>query len=355
VIKKLWPWLRNLLGVAILGILVWRLGTGAFVDGLRVITAWPVLAALGIGLLTTVFSAWRWCLVARRLGLELTLSAAVTDYYRALFLNAVLPAGVLGDVHRAVSHGHQSGDLGRGVRAVVLERVAGQAVLLVLGVAVLLTQPALVSAIAGDLVPSRTVVILTLSLLVVLLATIAWAKWGNSTSKWRSGLAKTLTDARLGLLARDTGPGVFLLSTLTLAGHLFLFVVAARVAGSEATIGQLLPPLVLALLVMGLPVNIGGFGPREAISTVAFGAAGLGATQGLTVSVVYGVLALAASLPGAAVLFMHRSAKQQSPATASTEAAHSYSHRNQVDTGELAVVRPPSTVLAAALPGPTRR
>jgi uncharacterized membrane protein YbhN (UPF0104 family) len=303
---KLWPWIRNFTGVAILGVLVWRLGTGAFVDGLRVITVWSVLAALGIGLLTTVFCAWRWCLVARRLGLELTLSAAVKDYYRALFLNAVLPAGVLGDVHRAVSHGQQSGDIGRGVRAVVLERVAGQVVLLVLGVAVLLTQPTLISAIAGDLVPSRTVVIVTMGVLAVFVGMIAWAKWGTSTSKWRSGLATTLTDARLSLRA----PGVFLFSALALGGHLLLFVVAARVAGSDASIGQLLAPLVLALLVMGLPVNIGGFGPREAITTVAFGAAGLGATQGLTVSVVYGVLALAASLPGAAVLFLHRSVKQ---------------------------------------------
>jgi uncharacterized membrane protein YbhN (UPF0104 family) len=303
---KLWPWARNLIGVVILGVLVWRLGTGAFVDGLRVITVWSVLAALGIGLLTTVFCAWRWCLVARRLGLELTLSAAVKDYYRALFLNAVLPAGVLGDVHRAVSHGQQSGDVGRGVRAVVLERVAGQVVLLVLGVAVLLTQPALVSAIAGDLVPSRTVVLVTVCLLAALAGMIAWARWGTSTSKWRGGLTRTLADARLTL----SSPRVFLFSALALGGHLLLFVVAARVAGSDASIGRLLAPLVLALLVMGLPVNIGGFGPREAITTVAFGAAGLGATQGLTVSVVYGVLALAASLPGAAVLFLHRSVQQ---------------------------------------------
>jgi uncharacterized membrane protein YbhN (UPF0104 family) len=305
--RKFWPWLRVLIGVAILGVLVWRVGTGAFVDGLRVINAWSVLAALGIGLLTTVFSAWRWCLVARRLGLRLSLPTAVADYYRALFLNAVLPAGVLGDVHRAVSHGQQSGDIGRGVRAVFLERFAGQVVFLVVGVAVLLSQPALLSAVAGDLVPSRGVVIVVVCVLVAVLALAAWARWGRrSTSKWRRGLATTLTDARLGLLARDTWPGVVILSAATVAGHLGLFLVAARVAGSQATIAQLLPPLVLALLVMGLPVNIGGFGPREAISTVAFGAAGLGATQGLTAAVVYGVLALVASLPGAVVLFARR-------------------------------------------------
>ena len=41
------------------------------------------------------------------LGIRLPLGAAVADYYRALFLNAALPGGVLGDVHRAVRHGQE--------------------------------------------------------------------------------------------------------------------------------------------------------------------------------------------------------------------------------------------------------
>jgi uncharacterized membrane protein YbhN (UPF0104 family) len=310
-IRKLWPWLRVLIGVGILGVLVWRLGTGAFLEGMRVINVWSVLAALVIGLLTTVFMARRWCLVARRLGLRLSLGTALADYYRALFLNTVLPAGVLGDVHRAVSHGRQSGNVGRGVRAVVLERFAGQVVLLVIGMTVLLTQPALLSAVADDLAPSRGVLIAVLCVLAVVLALVAWAVWGRSTSTWHRALATALTDGRLGLLARDTWPRVALLSAAAVAGHLVLFVVAARVAGSQATIAQLLPPLVLALLVMGLPVNIGGWGPREAVLTLAFGAAGLGATQGLTVAVVYGVLTLVSTLPGAVVRFS-RSRRRES-------------------------------------------
>ena len=80
-----------------------------------------------------MFSAWRWCLVARGLGLRLSLRGAVADYYKALFLNAALPGGVLGDVDRAVRHGKDEGDVGRSVRAVVLERTAGQIVLVAVG------------------------------------------------------------------------------------------------------------------------------------------------------------------------------------------------------------------------------
>ena len=49
-------------------------------------------------------------------------------------------------------------------------------------------------------------------------------------------------------------------------------------------------------------MNIGGWGPREGVAAWAFAAAGLGADQGVATAVVYGVMALVASLPGAAVL-----------------------------------------------------
>ncbi len=301
------PSLRVLVGAGILAALAARLGAGAFVDGLRAIDTGAVLAALGIGLLTTVFSAWRWCLVARGLGLRLPLATAVVDCYRALLLNSVLPAGVLGDVHRAVSHGRQAGDVGRGVRAVVLERAAGQVILVVVGVGVLLAHPSLLATAANALVPGRGVTVGILSVVAVLAVVALGAaalRGRRRASRIRKALRTSLADARVGLFSRDTWPGVVLLSVAALAGYLALFVVAARAAGAQATVGELLPLLLLALLVMGLPINIGGWGPREAVTAVAFGAAGLGATQGLTAAVVYGVLSLIACLPGVGVLLL---------------------------------------------------
>ncbi len=294
--RRCWPWLRLVLAVGILVALGVRLGTDAFLDGLRAVDGWTVLAALGIGLLTTVLSAWRWVVIARALGLPLALGTAVSDYYRGLLLNSVLPAGVLGDVDRAVNHGKQSGDVGRGVRAVVFERFAGQAVLISVGVVVLLTQPVL----AVDLVPDAGVLVIVLAVLA------AVAVLAGRSPKVRRALATTWVDARVGLLSRHALPRVVLLSAATLAGHVALFLVAAEAAGSSASAAQLVPLIVLALLVMGLPVNIGGFGPREAFLAVAFGAAGLGAAQGLTTGVVYGVLAMVAALPGVLVLFRGR-------------------------------------------------
>ncbi len=298
--------LRMLVGAGILAVLLWRLGTGAFLDALRAVDGGALLAALVIGAAATVCSAWRWCLVARRLGLPLSLGPAVADYYRALFLNAALPGGVLGDVHRAVRHGRDSGDVARGVRAVVLERTAGQVVLVAVGVVTLLGRPTLLAPVADALlsVPAGAVALGGAAVVggALLLR-------GRFAPRLRRAVGEALADARRGLLARDAWPAVAALSLGALAGHLALFLVAARVAGATAPVAELLPLLTLALLAMALPVNVGGWGPREGVLALAFQGAGLDAGQGLAVSVVYGVLALVSSLPGAGVLLVRHLAR----------------------------------------------
>ncbi|GIM92303.1 hypothetical protein Ato02nite_040960 [Paractinoplanes toevensis] len=295
--------MRLLGGAAILAVLLWRLGTGAFLDGLRVIDGPALAAAFTIGVVTTVFSAWRWCLVARGLGLRLSLRGAIADYYKALFLNAALPGGVIGDVDRAVKHGRDEGDVAKSVRAVVLERTAGQIVLIGVGVTVLVTVPSPVLT----LLDKHGAVAATVGLAVAaagVLVLLACRRLRQGGSRVAGAIRTTIGEIRTGLLARRNWPGITLASTVVLAGHLATFVVAARAAGSQAELLKLAPLMLLALLAMSLPLNIGGWGPREAVTAWAFGAAGLSASQGLTIAVVYGVFAFVAALPGAIVVLV---------------------------------------------------
>src|SRR6185437_3461348 len=114
---------------------------GPFLDGLREVDAGALAAAIGLGVVVTVCCAWRWKAVARGLGVDLSLGTAVAAYYRSQFLNVTLPGGVVGDVHRGISHGRDTSDVARGLRAVAWERSAGQAVQVVITVAVLLVAP----------------------------------------------------------------------------------------------------------------------------------------------------------------------------------------------------------------------
>ena len=70
-------WVHVVAAVAILTVLVWRLGAGPFLDGLRAVDGWALAAASGLAVVTTVCCAWRWRVVARGLGVELPLGTAV--------------------------------------------------------------------------------------------------------------------------------------------------------------------------------------------------------------------------------------------------------------------------------------
>ncbi|MFJ6194694.1 lysylphosphatidylglycerol synthase domain-containing protein [Micromonospora sp. NPDC092111] len=293
--RSAWPWVRNLGGVALVAVLLWWLGTGPALDGLRRIDTPAVLAALALGALATVCCAWRWRLVAEGLGVRLPLGPAVAHCYRAVFLNATLPGGVVGDVHRAVRHGRDAGDLGRAVRAVVWERTAGQLVQVALAAVLLLALPSPVR----PYLPVATAV--TVAVVVAALVAVRTLPRSGPSRRARA-LRAAAADLRAGLLGRRTGPGVLVASVVVVGCHLATFVVAARVAGATAPLTVLVPLTLLALLAMGLPANVAGFGPREGAAAWAFGAAGLGAAQGVSTALVYGALVLVAALPGAAVL-----------------------------------------------------
>jgi glycosyltransferase 2 family protein len=279
----------HLATAATLGVLVWRVGTGPFLDGLRAVDGRALAAASGLAVLTTVCCAWRWRTVAGGLGVELPLRTAVAAYYRSLFLNVTLPGGVRGDVHRGMNHG---------LRAVVWERSAGQAVQILLTIGVLLVLPSPVRAVA----PLVAVAVLGVAVgtAVIIRSRPAGTAGRSRWARLRSAAGRDLHDA---VLARRAWAPIAVASTLVVAGHAVTFVIAAKTAGATAPPDQLLPLALLVLLGAALP-NIGGWGPREGVTAWAFAAAGLGASLGVATAVVYGVMVFVASLPGAAVLLI---------------------------------------------------
>jgi uncharacterized membrane protein YbhN (UPF0104 family) len=287
--------LRLAAGVAVLWFLGRELGAAPFEDGLRAISWQAVVAAFTLTALTTVCSAWRWRVVARALGADIALPAATGAYYRSLFLNSVLPGGILGDVNRAVTHGRRAGDVAQGVRAVGWERLCGQVVQAVVAAAVLLTLPSPVRPVLPYVLAGIAGVVGCAALVV-----------GVASRLGRSRPARAAraiaTDLRRDLLVRGVWPQLTLASVLVVAGHTATFVIAARVAGCTAPLGELIALLMVIQIAAGIPLNIGGWGPREGAAAWAFAAAGLGAASGVTVATLYALLMLAAVTPGAGLL-----------------------------------------------------
>ena len=287
-------WASPAIAVAALAVVIWRLGTGPFLAGLKAVDGPAVLAAAAVVLATTLCSAWRWTIVSRGLGVRLSLPAAVASYYRALFLNLTLPSGIAGDVHRGVTHGREVHDVGRALRAVVWERTAGQVVQAVLTISVLLVLPSPVRSSMPFVAGAAVVVALGV-------VGVGRMRMGGDGSRLVRVRNAVVTDIRNGVLRRNAFPVVVLASALVVLGHAVTFLIAARTVGVTAPISRLLPLALLALLGMVLP-NVGGWGPREGVTAWVFATAGLHADRGAAASVAYGVLVLAASLPGAIVL-----------------------------------------------------
>jgi glycosyltransferase 2 family protein len=292
--RTAWRWAGVAAAAVTLAVLVWRLGTSPFLEGVRAVDGRALTAAAGLGALTTVCCAWRWKIVARGLGVDLPLGAAVAAYYRSQFLNLTVPGGIVGDVHRGISHGRDVSDVGRGLRAVAWERLAGQVVQAVLTIFVLLTLPSPVRAAMPPVA-----ILLVVAVVVVVLVARRWP--GRAGSRWARIRGAVARDIREGLLTGRAWLGIAVASALVVAGQAVVFMIAAGAAGTTVSPTTMLPLALLAMLAMVLP-SVAGLGPREGVTASVFAAAGLGAERGVATAVAYGVMVLVASLPGAAVL-----------------------------------------------------
>ena len=274
-------------------------GTGPLVRGLLAVSPAALLVATLLTAAATCAAAWRWRTVSWQLGLPMPWTRAVAAYYRSQFVNTVLPGGVIGDVHRAYRHGTSSAELPIAARAVAMERVAGQLVQAVVTVGALAALglgsglSAWLSASLPAVARAATAVaLLALAALVVVVA---------------SGRARRMLRHELSLLrAVFRAPlatlSIAAASVVVVAAHAGTFVVACLAVGIEASPPELVGLALIALAAASLPLNVGGWGLREVATAAAFAAVGLGSGAGLAASAAFGILTIAAVLPGAVVL-----------------------------------------------------
>ncbi|MDO5498607.1 MAG: lysylphosphatidylglycerol synthase transmembrane domain-containing protein [Propionibacteriaceae bacterium] len=281
--RRQWRWLRPLVGAVLLVGVAWHLGFDSVWAGVHGIGPGALAAGAFLVALCTLCACWRWLAIARAAGLQLGLRDAVSAYYRAQFMNSTLPGGVLGDVDRAVWHARDQRDAARAGGTVAVERVAGQAVQMLIAALVLLIGgaraglPSVVSALLG-------IGCLVFGAIAVLVA----------------GLTGVLRE-----LSLRTGLALVAASALAVTGYAAVFLVAAQAVGVQA-LPQMIPLALVVIVGSAIPLNFAGWGPREGIAAGVFATAGLGAELGLSVAVAYGVICLVAVLPGAVLLLLGR-------------------------------------------------
>lgn len=305
-------WLRPIASLALLGgLLAWLDIATIVAEVERLSPSWVALA-LALTLPQVAISAWRWRLTARLLNVRLRWSAALGDYYLATFLNQVLPGGVMGDAARAWRHARESGERGPALRAVVIERISGQLVLAIMAIVTLLApiwrEPigAALSSVMTQGVDAPTVSQASIWSVVIIGLIAVSALLRRLYRRPPRALHGLGGDLYRSLLSAQAWPRQILGSILVVASYVAVFVCAARAIGVELptiTLMALIPPI---LMIMAIPLSIAGWGLREGAAALVWVGAGLPPAQGVAISVAYGLLVLASSLPGALFLLRRR-------------------------------------------------
>jgi uncharacterized membrane protein YbhN (UPF0104 family) len=254
----------------LLALLVWRIGTDPFHEALSVLTPLPILAALVLGLVAFTAQASRWRMLMAGAGLPLSHRVALAECYRAGALNTVLPGGVGGDVLRAWRQ--RTGAPG-GWRPAAVAVLADRAI----GLSVLLTTAACAFAVEGSTVLAAGLAIAALVSFAVGRTPLNRLEIRHRAAVW--------------------GWSVLLLSSL-----LGMTVVAAVAIGVSEGPRVVVVLGLAALAGMAVPLNLGGWGPREAAGAFAAILVGAPSSTGVAVAAGYGLLSAVSVLPGFVVL-----------------------------------------------------
>ena len=290
--------LRAAVSIGLLAGLAWWLDLGPVVSRLAQMRFGWVLLAVAISVVQVAVLAWRWRFTAGCLGVDLSYTAAWREYYLSIFLNQVMPGGVVGDVSRAWRQARvqtrQREPAGPAVRAVIFERLSAQAVM---------TAVALVSLLALPVIVNRgSRLVLFGAGAVAVLIVIAMVVWMRRQSSAQSLVGQVLADLDAAHLSGPVFAAQLVSAAIVVGTYLATYLTAARAVGMDTPLPVLLPLVAPVLMTMLIPVTVAGWGLREGAAAVLWGAVGLTAADGVLVSVAYGLLVLIGSLPGALFL-----------------------------------------------------
>ncbi|WP_181935607.1 lysylphosphatidylglycerol synthase transmembrane domain-containing protein [Wenzhouxiangella sp. 15190] len=297
--RRVGPLPRWTVSLGVLGMLLWWLDPVAIAAEISDFSPLWLVAALVVTLIQMSLSAWRWRFTAHRLDLSLPWLRALGDYYLAVFINQVLPGGMAGDALRAHRHARDTGSTGPAWRAVIIERASGQFVVALGTVVILGLVPVwreVWSAAQHDRVGAGLLTLLALLSLAVALAAVA--------RRWPAFWRVLREDIHAALLARAAWPRQLASSVAIVFSYVLVFALAGRAVGVGVEFTLLLAVALPILLAMLIPLSVAGWGFREAAAASVWLALGLPAEQGVAVAMAYGLVNLAASLPGALPLLV---------------------------------------------------
>jgi uncharacterized protein (TIRG00374 family) len=267
---------------------------------------WALCFLLLIG--ANIFMAFRWCLIVRHLGLELSIQRCQRLYFLGLFFNNFLPSGVGGDFVKAYYLAQDTHSYERPFLSIFLDRYIGLHVMLFSAVvfsAVLkisvegeLLFPYLLAVMGGVMV-LNALMLSRFSRQLIDLVERRIPRIEGKLEVIYQGVGQVVKDRRLFFFFALLSAGYILFT-----GGIHHLILAQE--GFSLGIIQSTTVLILVNCAIFLPISIGGIGIREGLYLYLYSSCGVALPQILALSSIYLTLILACSLIGLPFFLVER-------------------------------------------------
>lgn len=267
---------------------------------------------LAIGLV--FLQGLRWNFLLQAIGLDAILGKDIESVWAGHFLNNVLPTSAAGDVVRSYALRFRGANQGQWVSALLLEKLWAVLTALALAVSV---------AFSADLVgmPTSVKVIVLAAFLCGLGVTMflnLLIRLGRNTFSPKAIVFLELLTAFIKSAWRNrNGRRTLLVSFLINVGICLIFYCIVLANGAELTVLQCCFVVPVFTILSGLPISYGGWGVRELSGIHLLNFYGLSPELAFSVTLLFGLVVLASSLPGIFALRSFRHVFKSRPKSAS--------------------------------------
>ena len=290
-----WSWLARILITALILTLIFRnIEFNNVKDIIFHADIKLLILAVLFQLLSTLLAGYRWGRVMKKLSFGQKSDFYMYSYFKGSFFNQGLPTSIGGDAIRVLdvaTKGHRKRDAFIGV---FIDRILGLAGLLILNLVANYFLP--------DLLPENLFLMINLIVLSGLVGFIGFIyihkikalnknRLLNYIFRVSEKLNTVLIDARAISFHLIVGLLIHLFSII----NIYLVGQSVGLEYDLLTIAVIVPPVILLTLI---PVSLAGWGIREGAMIGLFGLIGGVAANVLSMSILYGIILIIASIPG---------------------------------------------------------
>ena len=279
-------------------LLVFKIDWEKFLSLLRGVSFWSVVVFVVVYVISVVFSAIKWKVIAANVGLGMSVWQSFHRYLTGSFINTFLPSTIGGDTYRALALAGKNGSKKHAVATVIMDRISGLVVTVIF---------AIIFALSSETVRENewlmSIVLLMIFSLVFFVLFLGFFKT-KFAKKLAQYFPQKLKSVLVALQEFKNKKILFSMGVWTIiyvfAGPAMVNYAAFQALNIPIGIPEFLSVVFVASVIIALPISVGNIGLKEWTYVMLFGIFGVSAPQAVAVALLGRFLMMlvnAAALP----------------------------------------------------------